>query len=136
MYDWDGQVDCILRDCQIFRRWNILPIQYIRQYICENINEIDIYIQSHPNFYIEDHPDVKLSWFILSSNPNLTPTYITQHVNELNWRKLSKNRAFTIDLMERHIDYVDFSSVWKNPNMTLEFMERHIARFRGILYVG
>jgi hypothetical protein len=71
----------LYRYCLIFKRWNILiPTKYTRQYICESTTYTGF--QQHPNFYIEDHPDIKPLWFILSSNPNLTHDYITQHITK------------------------------------------------------
>jgi hypothetical protein len=45
----------------------------------------------------------KLSLFNLSSNVNLTPAIIREHIDKWDWYRLALNRAVTIDILEENI---------------------------------
>lgn len=81
--------------------------------------------------FIESHPTWKWNMFEVAKNPNLTPKYIDEHINDKKWglfvEGLAENPNITPEFIRRHSDWKwrDYApQLSYNPNLTIEFIEQ------------
>lgn len=62
-------------------------------------------------------------WTNLSSNPNLTETFIETYKDKINFSSLSKNKNLTETIAKKYISKLDFVKLSKNKNLSNEFFD-------------
>ena len=67
-------------------------------------------------------------WTNLSSNPNLTETFIETYKDKINFSSLSKNKNLTETIAKKYISKLDFAKLSKNTNLSNEFFDMNSHR--------
>lgn len=71
------------------------------------------------------------NWKLLSSNPNLTETFIDRYQDKLDWNNLFRNSCLTVDLIEKYLinetlqTKINWKRISENPNLTERFIEKY-----------
>jgi hypothetical protein len=77
--------------------------------------------------YIEQHPDSKLKWSIISMCNCLSVDFLRKYQDKLKWDTVSYRTNITMDIIEQNIDLPwSFESIAAgNPNITMDFIIKY-----------